>query len=600
MAPLCGRNSHNPGDRLPEKHLQAAPRPGEVHGHFGDADHNYYGQRFAVANTISQSPFPNIGFDSEDATARDLHSCVQTAHLSASGGNGLFHDTGNYMAVTNPGPQSPGQRNGVSRDHLIHRRSFSIEEPTLASMTSVGLSESRHSSAPPHMPGQHYGPFLGRFRTSEEAKGYRRDRMRFGRRPWRDPESDPTIAETENSRDYHVERIYNAMISGEFARDNAKSTALKRWVHEPHYQADLVEAYAHKVFDCLLEQVKHGFRGWHQNDYVNDERKGEDDDKDIDCAGRLGTCLLYSNFRSTRTNSIHCVDNIVAALQQEKSICENVMSSAWQIRMFVNAPKAYAKRKDQNRVGNSKRPNAKSTDVADDSSRALKRARNTVATRPRQVRDRSSIAQLPPSRGPALQQQYQQAQSPYFTPSVMHSTTMSPSQRFLPLQAPLSHFSPPSHGPSPSHETSLVPQSATPLTRRPPPTPGRQETQRMTSMPPMPPDNVFASPLAKEAKPVPPPSTFKDWQTATHAYLAPSASQQLDTLDVAATANEQQQQQQDMHTPFSGCHETPAYASMFEPPHSEMGVSLADMEFVSLQPPMDDDFRDQAFHGYWH
>ncbi|KAI4960084.1 hypothetical protein J4E86_001704 [Alternaria arbusti] len=33
--------------------------------------------------------------------------------------------------------------------------------------------------------------------------------------------------------------------------------------------------------------------------------------------------------------------DIVTALAQEKCICENVMCSAWQIRMFVNAPKAH-------------------------------------------------------------------------------------------------------------------------------------------------------------------------------------------------------------------------------------------------------------------
>lgn len=55
--------------------------------------------------------------------------------------------------------------------------------------------------------------------------------------------------------------------------------------------------------------------GWHG-------ASDEDEDKDINCAGRL--------------------DNIVTALAQEKCICENVMCSVWQIHMFVNAPKKKA------------------------------------------------------------------------------------------------------------------------------------------------------------------------------------------------------------------------------------------------------------------
>ncbi|KAI4950464.1 hypothetical protein J4E91_004347 [Alternaria rosae] len=55
--------------------------------------------------------------------------------------------------------------------------------------------------------------------------------------------------------------------------------------------------------------------GWHG-------ASEEDEDKDINCAGRL--------------------DSIVTALAQEKCICENVMCSARQIHMFVNTPKKKA------------------------------------------------------------------------------------------------------------------------------------------------------------------------------------------------------------------------------------------------------------------
>ncbi|KAF2451486.1 hypothetical protein P171DRAFT_348244, partial [Karstenula rhodostoma CBS 690.94] len=180
-----------------------------------------------------------------------------------------------------------------------------------------------------------YGPYKARFDSSESASKHRKEATRFDRKPYRPPDTDYTIAEVERDRLYHVKRVYNAMTCGDAARDNKGSIAMKRWVHGAYYDSGLVEAYAHKVLDCLLLQAKEGFRGWVHNDYVADDRKGDDEDRDLTCEERL--------------------ENIVRALQEEKTICEDVMNSACQIRMFVNAPKAYANRKYQNRVGNSKR-----------------------------------------------------------------------------------------------------------------------------------------------------------------------------------------------------------------------------------------------------
>lgn len=205
-----------------------------------------------------------------------------------------------------------------------------------------------------------FEPFGSLFASSKVARDYRRMATRFEREPYLDPASDPTICEIELDRHMHVERIYNAMIRGDKARDNPGSIAIKRWVIEAQYPANLVEAVAHKVFDILMSQVKYGFRGWVHNDYVADERKGEDIDKDVDCAGRL--------------------ENIILALEQEKTICEDVMNSACQIRMFVNAPKAYANRKQQNRVGNSKR---RKRDTPEPSHAAKSRRTSGRQARPR-------------------------------------------------------------------------------------------------------------------------------------------------------------------------------------------------------------------------
>lgn len=187
-----------------------------------------------------------------------------------------------------------------------------------------------------------YGAYRGLFKDSGAARGHRHLSTRFDRQPYINPEEDPSIKEVEHDRLHHVGRIYDAMVRGDRAQDNAGSIAVKRWVSCAHYKPTLIEAFAHKVFDCLLDQVKEGFRGWHHNDYVDDERKGEKEDREVDCIGRL--------------------DNIIDALEREKTICEDVVNSASQIRMFVNAPIAYAARKYQNRLGNSKRGRANATD----------------------------------------------------------------------------------------------------------------------------------------------------------------------------------------------------------------------------------------------
>ncbi|KAF2788878.1 hypothetical protein K505DRAFT_254499, partial [Melanomma pulvis-pyrius CBS 109.77] len=190
-------------------------------------------------------------------------------------------------------------------------------------------------NAPGHAGKPLYTPFRGMFGESESARNFRKVALRFDRKPYRPPDSDPTIWKIENERLDHVKRIYDAMIRPDAAKDNPKSNAMRRWVEDPFYDSALVEAYAHRILDCLLAQAKEGFRGWKHDDYTQDERKGEVEDTEVSCEERLS--------------------NIIRALEEEKTICEDVMNSACQIRMFVNAPKAYAGRKLNNRVGNSKR-----------------------------------------------------------------------------------------------------------------------------------------------------------------------------------------------------------------------------------------------------
>ncbi|PVI03603.1 hypothetical protein DM02DRAFT_696894, partial [Periconia macrospinosa] len=268
-----------------------------------------------------------------------------------------------------------------------------VPHPYHAAHPTTSTSKSPPMPAAPYHAGEatqpeprgpsRYESFKCHFTDSTRASLHRKECMRFGRKPYKEPEKDASIAEIEHNRIHHIERIYNAMTSSEKARDNDQSPAMKRWVHSAYYESELVESVAHKVLDCLLQQ-------------------GEDEDRDVDCAGRL--------------------NNVIRALEEEKTICEDVMQSASQIRMFVNAPKAYASRKHQNRLGNRKRGQGIMKEVVDDNPRPGKASRSNA--RPR--RGTSSTTATAP----------QSTNTPNF------------------LQQPLSrHATPSAHGPPQSRTT---------------------------------------------------------------------------------------------------------------------------------------------------
>ncbi|KAJ4352280.1 uncharacterized protein N0V89_007628 [Didymosphaeria variabile] len=327
------------------------------------------------------------------------------------------------------------------------------------------------SPQPVHLSSSKYEPYRARFDSSESASQHRKEATRFSRKPYRLPGTDHTIREVERDRLYHVERVYNAMTCGDAARDNKGSIAMKRWVHGAYYNSDLVEAYAHKVIDCLLLQAKDGFRGWVSflpldfvrdmtnskivkvhNDYVADDRKGDDEDRDVTCEERL--------------------ESVLRALQEEKTICEDVMNSACQIRMFVNAPKAYANRKYQNRVGNSKRGRTKDSDASDGPSKVRKfnpkpatRARRTGSNKLAEVNVHMRLGSQPRETSPF------QHQARFSTPSAFPGNPdMARLPRLVPLQgdpSTRSRFqasSPPLTGsPYAPRVSTMPPQQHTPL-----------------------------------------------------------------------------------------------------------------------------------------
>lgn len=123
------------------------------------------------------------------------------------------------------------------------------------------------------------------------------------------------------------------------------------------------------------------------------------------------------------------------------------MNSACQIRMFVNAPKAYANRKFQNRVGNSKRGKPKDFDVSEPPPKVRKINSRPIA-RPRRRTGSNVITE------PDL---HTRIQSQALTPSTLQQSDM----RFL-TPPPYASRSD-SHGATrfvPSHIQAHVPQHA--------------------------------------------------------------------------------------------------------------------------------------------
>ena len=304
-----------------------------------------HGDRYkSPTNDFSDTRIPNFGIDTEGTFTHDpqpTNAAVpyddRNHGAPIRGGSNYGEEARNLFWSVDSESCDDQLFSGVDCQYK-DRAGSTVPAPETAAPMFSRYSNTKNAPARARKPSQ-YTPFQGLFTNSESARNFRKEALRFDRKPHRPPDSDPTIWKIEAERQNHVKDIYDAMIRSDVAKDNPKSNAMRRWVEEPFYDPAVVEAYAHRILDCLLDQAKEGFRGWKHDDYTQDERKGEVEDMEVSCEERLA--------------------NIICALEQEKTICEDVMNSACQIRMFVNAPKAYAGRKLNNRVGNSKRKRAR-------------------------------------------------------------------------------------------------------------------------------------------------------------------------------------------------------------------------------------------------
>jgi hypothetical protein len=388
----------------------------------------------AQANTSNQYDTASSSFDGQRKTTQPQQSPPQQSE-SVRRGIVSYAEPPRLIGAGRTDQYLSG---AAASPYSTHRRSYSTTSQRSAFTPlpnpPAAMAESAEARTTP------YSPYRCLFADTDAARAHRHMSTRFGRHPYIPPEEDDTIGSVERDRTLNVGRIYDAMICGDRAQDNPGSIAMKRWVTGAHYKSDLVEAFAHKVFDCLLVQVKEGFRGWHHNDYVDDDRKGEKEDREADCAHRL--------------------EHIIDALEREKTVCEDVVNSASQIRMFVNAPIAYAQRKVQNRQGNSKRGRAK--DTSDPNLRPARRRR----TGARQM-NRSTVT---PNR-PMSRDTTPQFQTPVSTGLPYYSTGLSQQVQFSPTPGCLASRQPIQNSAVSMHQVPVGHRQATatapPITARP-------------------------------------------------------------------------------------------------------------------------------------
>lgn len=553
-----------------------------------DALHGYdedLGQQRGDPNDFDQSDIAIMGLGGQGILSPSSRSSSNTPSFSPQNAGDVLGTIENHVAAAGPNARDYEWRDNVAQIpqqapyHMSHRSTSNVSSRFSPMHSSPYASTGRGNALPDVAGHSKYTLFQGCFSSSMTAKNFRHTSTRFGREPYKPPHEDLTIAEVDTDREQHVHRIYNAMIRGDVAKDNKNSTAMKRWVHTANYPSLMVIAYAHKVFDALLEQVRQGFRGWPQDDYVVDERKGDDEDRYTDCAGRL--------------------NNIITALEQEKSVCEDVMKSANQIRMLVNAPKAYAKRKEQNRVGNSKRPSAKAqTDGKN--SRPLKKRRTERGRG--QSRALSGAPEMLSSQGTTPHRPPETTPLPYYrNPYLQHvadsSSTPTCFARLAPtMHRPIHHQHRSSIG---EHQSSTL--SPTALSNR-----SSIRTPQITSVPPIAGSPFMLPPPLSHSlsPPFAPPHNLKaaDSHLRTRSWHKANCSEESPTTVFHRTNLPSQSGFDDAKdwTQFdspSNIYNGIGLANLFEK-HSEVGVALADLEdmssgHVATAVPSDD------FAAFW-
>lgn len=269
MAQRAGASSNNRGgeeSNFPEQIYPSHAGPSQTFYTDPSSTYEGFAETFDFSDFVyddlqplanSSQPF---GHDDPAMDAGQRRSSAQPPHTIAMNAEALQNISENHAEASSS--RSRGMESHVAQPYFknsLEAHATRIESPF--PMQSA-VAHTRNTPQPATASNSKYDTYVGRFNSPAQASHYRKQATRFNREPYRHPDSDETIAEIERDRAVHVQRIYNAMTNGESARDNKGSIAMKRWVHGAYYESSLVEAYAHKVFDILLVQVKEGFRGF--------------------------------------------------------------------------------------------------------------------------------------------------------------------------------------------------------------------------------------------------------------------------------------------------------------------------------------------------
>jgi hypothetical protein len=244
----------------------------EFSDYYGAADD---GQYKTTTNDAPEYRIPHFGTGSPGTIQYDQQNASVLPRFAARNANAAHSPRGTansvdfsnvaaqrletYRGRSQP-PSEPQTQYNASPPPLRSDNNFDVRPPLMHSSAYSPLSYSNVNATFTHVSNsspisQHYTPFQGLFSSCEDARRYRKDATRFDRTPYRPPDSDHSIDEIAGNESFYVKKIYDAMIRDDAAQDNHNSIAMRRWVHSAFYPAELVEAYAHKIYDCLIRYV---------------------------------------------------------------------------------------------------------------------------------------------------------------------------------------------------------------------------------------------------------------------------------------------------------------------------------------------------------
>ncbi|KAF1365741.1 hypothetical protein EJ07DRAFT_85031, partial [Lizonia empirigonia] len=182
----------------------------------------------------------------------------------------------------------------------------------------------------PSPPTTIYQAYSSHFRTSADAKAYRR-------RPRLQPKSQATDVKRvkQFGRDYWVRRLYNAMVDTSNITDGEQSIHRVRFTQKPlPFNSLDLEATAHHIFD---EAIAVHERGWNRPTVYHKK-------------------VVRGKLVDLSETSVEMrLSRICLCLQQKKSSVDDAIRGGVTLALLCDNPEARSFTKQSNDVGNKKR-----------------------------------------------------------------------------------------------------------------------------------------------------------------------------------------------------------------------------------------------------